>query len=40
MFVELKETHPELEIAVATLSTGPVAPADKIGYTNVTSLMR
>ena len=37
---DITETHPELGVVVATLSTGAVAPADKIGYTNVTNLMR
>ena len=38
--LDITETHPELGVVVATLSTGAVAPADKIGYTNVTNLMR
>lgn len=34
------EPHPELEALVATLSTGPVGPGDKINGTNVNLLMR
>ena len=34
------EPYPELHALVATLSTGPVAPSDKIGYTNHTLIMR
>eukprot|EP01120_Amphizonella_sp_Union-15-10_P008061 TRINITY_DN2821_c0_g1_i1.p1 TRINITY_DN2821_c0_g1~~TRINITY_DN2821_c0_g1_i1.p1 ORF type:complete len:734 (+),score=155.15 TRINITY_DN2821_c0_g1_i1:26-2227(+) len=36
----LKEDYPELESAVATYSTGPVAPSDRIGYSNVELIMR
>ncbi|KAL5016032.1 hypothetical protein ScPMuIL_005621 [Solemya velum] len=34
------EPYPALEAVVATLSTGPVGPSDKIASTNVTLLMR
>ena len=34
------EPHPALQAVVATLSTGPVAASDKLGYTNVSLLMR
>ncbi|KAK7471361.1 hypothetical protein BaRGS_00035999 [Batillaria attramentaria] len=37
---KLNETHPELQAAVAVLSTGPVAPSDMIGRTNVSMLMQ
>ena len=30
----------ELESAVATLSTGPVGPGDRLGYMNKTIIMR
>ncbi|ESO98846.1 hypothetical protein LOTGIDRAFT_231210 [Lottia gigantea] len=36
----MTETHPDLEAAVATLSTGPVGPSDRIGYSNVTLIMK
>ncbi|KAK7471362.1 hypothetical protein BaRGS_00036000 [Batillaria attramentaria] len=36
----LTEPHSELQAAVATLSTGPVAPADMIGHTNASMLMQ
>jgi len=34
------EPYPELQSLVATLSTGPVAPSDKIGYSNKSLIMR
>lgn len=34
------EPYPELEVAIATLSTGPVGPGDKIGLANGTIIMR
>jgi len=34
------ELYPELQSLVATLSTGPVAPSDKIGHSNRTLIMR
>ncbi|KAK7089407.1 hypothetical protein V1264_024716 [Littorina saxatilis] len=34
------EPHTELQLAASVLSTGPVAPSDMIGHTNVTLLMR
>ncbi|PVD33232.1 hypothetical protein C0Q70_04483 [Pomacea canaliculata] len=36
----LSETHGELQAAVATLSTGPVGPGDKINHTLVSVLMQ
>ena len=35
-----EEVLPERGILVATLSTGPVAPGDRINYTNVQRVMR
>ena len=37
---EASEPFNELQLTVAVLSTGPVAPSDGIGYSNVTLLMR
>lgn len=34
------EPYPELESVIATLSTGPVGPGDKIGFMNRTVIMR
>lgn len=34
------EPHPEIQACVATLSTGPVTPSDRVGYTNVDLVMR
>ena len=34
------ERAPDLQAAVATLSTGPVAPSDKISASNATVIMR
>nr|XP_022327168.1 uncharacterized protein LOC111126669 isoform X3 [Crassostrea virginica] len=39
-FLDVMEPYPELEALVATLSTGPVGPGDKINGTNVDLLMR
>jgi len=35
-----REVLPEREIAIATLSTGPVGPGDAINYTNVERIMK
>ena len=39
-FIEKQELWPALQIAVATLSMGPVGPGDMIGATNKDLLMR
>ncbi|KAK6196067.1 hypothetical protein SNE40_001362 [Patella caerulea] len=39
-YPDLKETHAELQAAVATLSTGPVGPGDMINKTNATLVMQ
>jgi len=36
----LDEPYPQLEAVVATLTTGPVTPGDKIGLANATLIMR
>lgn len=38
--VNASEPTPELESAVATLSTGPVGLGDRLGYMNKTIIMR
>jgi hypothetical protein len=38
--VDLSEPYPELQSVVATLSTGPVAPADSINHTNASLIAR
>jgi hypothetical protein len=40
LLIEKQELWPALQIAVATLSMGPVGPSDMIGATNKDLLMR
>lgn len=38
--VDLTEPYPQLESVVATLSTGAVAPSDRIGFSDKKLIMR
>ena len=40
LFSGLSETHPAIHALTSVLTTGPVGPADRIGKTNVSLLMR
>ena len=40
MLTDKIETHPALHAAIATLSTGPVAPSDAIDKFNISLIMR
>ena len=39
-YIGLVETHPVLQSLVATLSTAPVGPSDKIGCSDVSLIMK
>ena len=40
IITDKSEPYPALNSLIATLTTGPVGPSDRIGYSNITLIMR